>query len=64
MRPRSKFDLDHARAAGFESYFEGLTPADVPYDEFSGHVRDWWLSGWRSAREIDQRSCVTGAQER
>lgn len=55
---RRLVDLDRARADGFESYYKGLTPADVPHDEYSGLIRDWWLSGWRQAREIDQRSAA------
>jgi ribosome modulation factor len=55
---RQRAELDHAKAHGFESYFAGLTPADVPHDEYSGLIRDWWLSGWRQAREIDQRSAA------
>jgi ribosome modulation factor len=51
---RTWVDLDHAKAAGYEAYFLGLTPADVPHDEYSGHIRDWWLSGWRQARRHDQ----------
>lgn len=54
MNGRSWVDLDHAKAEGFEAYFDGLTPADIPHDEFSGHLRDWWLSGWREARYADQ----------
>ncbi|HEX3811210.1 MAG TPA: hypothetical protein VHX59_00075 [Mycobacteriales bacterium] len=51
---RTRTDLDHARAAGFEAYFEGETPADTAPDEFSELRRSWWLYGWRAAREIDQ----------
>lgn len=54
MNARSRADLDHARAQGFEAYYRGETPADTPHDEFSGLVRDWWLSGWRAARAADQ----------
>lgn len=55
---RTWADLDHARAQGYEDFYDGLTPADIPYDEFSGHLRDWWLAGWRTARAGDE-SCVT-----
>lgn len=54
MNARSWADLDHARAEGFEAYYRGETPADIPHDEFSGLVRDWWLADWREAGATDQ----------
>lgn len=56
MNRRTWADLDHARAQGYAAFYEGVTPADIPYDEFSGHLRDWWLAGWRDARADDQVS--------
>lgn len=52
--PRAWLDLDHARAAGYKSYYQGLTPADGPYGSLDGLMWDWWLAGWRRARFDDQ----------
>lgn len=47
---RDLTELDHAQAAGYEAFYKGLTPSDIPYDEYSGAIRQWWLSGWRVAQ--------------
>ena len=64
MNRRTWVDYDHAKAKGYEAYYDGETPADVPYDEFSGLVRDWWLSGWREARAEDHVSCGLNHEKR